>query len=93
MLEREKEQELADLLMSGPRGRRLLLEYAIRSEHLHDSRQRGDSFALGVIHASYELDPGKGTSVKLFGPGAADVGMIENLAFFRRSGFGDLMSM
>lgn len=80
MREREKEQELADLLMSGPRGRRLLLEYAVRSEQLHDSRQRGDSFALGVFYASYELDPGKGTSVKLFGPGAADVGMIENLA-------------
>lgn len=80
MREREEEQELADLLMSGPRGRRLLLEYAVRSEQLHDSGQRGDSFALGVTYASYELDPGKGTSVKLFGSGAADVGMIENLA-------------
>ena len=68
---------LAELLMRGPRGRRLLLEYAVRSEQLHDPEYREDSLGSGVFLASYHLDPGKGTSVVLFGPGAAEAEMQE----------------
>lgn len=58
---------LVDVLMRGPRGRRLLLEYALASDRLHDPEYREDSFNAGVFLASYHLDPGKGTSVQLFG--------------------------
>lgn len=67
------EQGFADLLISGPRGRRLLLEYALRSEQLHDSAPNLDSFALGFFRASQKYDVAKGTLVVLFGPGAAAV--------------------
>lgn len=58
---------LAELLMHGPRGRRLLLEFAVASERLHDNGHHDDSFSAGVFWASYQLDPNKGTSVSLFG--------------------------
>ena len=64
---------LADLLMRGPRGRRLLLEYAIASDRLHDPEYREDSFNAGVFLASYHLDPGKGTSVQLIGDVGAEI--------------------
>ncbi|WP_166848080.1 hypothetical protein [Isoptericola sp. BMS4] len=47
-------------LLSGPRGRRLCLELA----QLLD-----DEVYQAVFHASYDLDPGAGTSVVMFGPG------------------------
>ena len=62
-----KTTSLAGLLMRGPRGRRLLLEYVLASERLHDPKYREDSFSAGVFLASYHLDPGKGTSVQLIG--------------------------
>lgn len=58
---------LVGLLVRGPRGRRMLLEYAIASERIHDPEYREDSFSAGVFVASYYLDPGKGTSVQLIG--------------------------
>lgn len=64
---------LAALLMRGPRGRRLLLEYAIASDRLHDPEYREDSFNAGVFLASYHLDPGKGTSVQLIGDVGAEI--------------------
>ncbi|MCC9145714.1 MULTISPECIES: hypothetical protein [unclassified Arthrobacter] len=48
-------------LLAGPRGRRLCLELVSEL----DPRVRAAVFELG-----YELDPGKGMSVVLFGPGA-----------------------
>ena len=59
--------DLAAALMHGPRGRRLLLEFALLSDRLGDPEPRDDSFSAGVWDASYELDPGKGTSVVRFG--------------------------
>ncbi|WRS30973.1 hypothetical protein U6G28_04625 [Actinomycetaceae bacterium MB13-C1-2] len=55
--------DLADSLLAGPRGRRLLLEYATESERLSGRAMRADSFIRAASSASYEMDPGKGTSV------------------------------
>lgn len=63
-------------LMQGPRGRRLLLEYAIASERLNDPEHRDDSFTAGVFLASYHLDPGKGTSTRLFGDVGAGIAVV-----------------
>ena len=60
-------QSFADLLMRGPRGRRLLLEYAIASEQLHDPEYREDSLSAGVFIASHQMDPDVGTSVQMMG--------------------------
>lgn len=57
---------MVERLLRGPRGRRLLLEFAIASDGLSDYEYRADSFASGVFQTSYDLDPGKGTSVKMY---------------------------
>lgn len=70
------EQAIADLataLLQGPRGRRLLLEYALASERSAGGEAREDSFRSAVFFASYHLDPGKGSTAVLVGPGAKDV--------------------
>jgi hypothetical protein len=56
----------ADLL-SGPRGRRLCLELALTPPS--EPSEAAESLAHAVFYASYNLDPGRGTSVVLFGPG------------------------
>ena len=63
----KKVTSLAGFLVRGPRGRRLLLEYALASERLRDPEYREDSLSAGVFLVSYHLDPGKGTSVQLIG--------------------------
>jgi len=54
-------------LLAGPRGRRLCLEFA--RERLDDT-QEADELRQALFYAAYELDPGRGTSRVLFGPGA-----------------------
>lgn len=58
-------------LLVGPRGRRLCLELARRQA---DDRgeARDVEFAHAAFFAGYELDPGRGTSIRLFGPGASE---------------------
>jgi hypothetical protein len=60
----------ADALLEGPRGRRLCLEAAMGGSRYGE----GASAELfqGVFHAAYDLDPGRGTSRVMFGPGADD---------------------
>ena len=48
-------------LLSGPRGRRLLLEYANLSEQVTRDYDEG-SLLYAVMHAAHQLDPGRGTS-------------------------------
>ncbi|GAB2843587.1 hypothetical protein GCM10027092_05620 [Yaniella soli] len=67
---------LAELLMHGPRGRRLLLEFAVASERLHDNGHHDDSFSAAVFWASYQLDPNKGTSVSLYGDANAEIANV-----------------
>lgn len=50
----------------------MLLEYALASERLSGRNDREDSFSAAEFLASYHLDPGKGSSAVLFGPGAAE---------------------
>lgn len=78
---------LSEALLEGSRGRRLLLEYAVASDHLDAPEHRDDSFSSGVFLASYHLDSGKGTSVRLFGNVDARIAVVtaeevaERLAF------------
>ena len=61
---------LTEALLAGPRGRRLLLEYAqIADEHARDEHTQ-DSFSSGVFYAACQLDVGSGTSRVIYGPGA-----------------------
>jgi len=61
---------LTEALLAGPRGRRLLLEYA----HIADNRTRDghtqDSVSSGVFYATYRIDVARGTAGVLYGPGA-----------------------
>lgn len=52
----------ASMLLSGSRGRRLLLEYALESQRLADPDFREPTLFNAVRLTSYDLDPGKGTS-------------------------------
>lgn len=56
---------VTEMLLAGPRGRRLLLEFAIASEQLTDPEYHEDSLSSAAFFASYDLDPDKGTSVQL----------------------------
>ncbi|WP_430591842.1 hypothetical protein [Humidisolicoccus flavus] len=60
-------EEWSELLMLGPRGRRLLLEFALRAERLRDSEQFDDSFATAVMLAATALEPGQTSSTAFFG--------------------------
>lgn len=66
----------AEALLQGPRGRRLLLQYATASERLHDPEYRENGFSAGASLASYLLDPDRVGSVQLFGDGAAETPFI-----------------
>lgn len=63
---------LTEDLLRGRRGRRMLLEFALASERLSGTEGCENSFSAAVFLASYHLDPGKGSSAVLFGPGAAE---------------------
>lgn len=61
---------MVEALLSGPRGRRALLEYALASERLTGQGERGDSLTSAVFFASHHLDPGKGRAAFLLDTGA-----------------------
>ncbi|MFV0634465.1 hypothetical protein [Demequina sp.] len=64
----------ADALVAGPRGRRLLLEFALECERASGIEYSDDAFSAAVFDASYHLDPGAGTSrVRAFYLGEAAV--------------------
>lgn len=67
-----EELRVAEALSRGPRGRRLLLEYALASERLAGQDEQEDSLRSAVFLASYHLDPHKGSTAVLFGPGAEE---------------------
>ena len=74
MHEQDRQHRLADALLSGPRGRRLLLEYALASERIEGKDERDDSLSLAVFIASYHLELRSGsTSGALMGPGAEEI--------------------
>lgn len=51
-----------ETLLSGPRGRRLLLEFALASERTEDTDYNRHRLMPAVSYAAYELDPGRGRS-------------------------------
>ncbi|WP_053062031.1 hypothetical protein [Rhodococcus sp. ARP2] len=62
----------ADILLSGPRGRRMLLAYAIDAERALRPEPGDGMFRISAHRAAYHLDVGQGTSRVLFGPGAEE---------------------
>lgn len=62
---------VVETLLAGPRGRRLLLEYADAAERLSEV-QSDNSFHRAVFLAAYRLDVDRGSGVVMFGPGAEE---------------------
>ncbi len=61
---------LTEVLLAGPRGRRLLLEYAQLADDRARDEHTQDSFSSGVFYATYRIDVAHGTAGVLYGPGA-----------------------
>lgn len=59
-----------DALLDGPRGRRLCLEVADLAATAASEDPNRNDFGMARFYAAYNLDPGRGKSVVLFGPGA-----------------------
>lgn len=53
----------ADTLLSGPRGRRMLLDYVMDAERIRRPEPHDDSFRSAVFLASHHLDPERDSSV------------------------------
>ncbi len=64
--------DAAEMLLAGPWGRRLLLEYALGAEHSSGPESQQDSLRSAVFLASYHLNVARGTATVLFGPGAEE---------------------
>lgn len=62
----------AESLLSGPRGRRMLLAYAIDAERTLQPEPGDEIFRITAHRAAYHLDVGQGTTRVLFGPGAEE---------------------
>lgn len=62
----------ADALTVGPRGRRMLLAYAMEVARTQPSDSSGDSLGSSVFLASYHLECARGSAPGLFGPGAEE---------------------
>ena len=60
---------VVETLLAGPRGRRLLLEYALTADRLSNTQSQ-NSFHTSVFLAAYHLDVDHGSGVVMFGPGA-----------------------
>ncbi|QXF80578.1 hypothetical protein SAMN04490240_3338 [Rhodococcus pyridinivorans] len=70
MTARDTPANLTEALPAGPRGRRLLLEYAqIADDRTRDGHTQ-DSFSSGVFYATYRIDVARGTAGVLYGHGA-----------------------
>ncbi|MFD6894093.1 hypothetical protein ACFWB0_06020 [Rhodococcus sp. NPDC060086] len=59
----------ADALLTGPRGRRLLLEFARAADSAVQENYTESSFSSVIFYAAHALDPNPGV---LFGPGAGE---------------------
>ncbi|MFE7417910.1 hypothetical protein [Rhodococcus sp. NPDC057529] len=62
----------AEVLLAGPRGRRMLLAYARDAEQTLQPESCSDSFDYAVSLASYHLESGQEGARVLFGPGAEE---------------------
>ena len=62
----------AESLLSGPRGRRMLLAYAIDAERTLRPEPGDGMFRISAHRAAYHLDVGQGTTRVLFGLGAEE---------------------
>lgn len=61
-----------EALLAGPRGRRLLLEYALDAEQCVGVESQRDTLHSAVFRASYRVDVARGTGTVMFGPGAEE---------------------
>ena len=58
---------IAELLLAGPRGRRLLLEYALETELQRNPVRTDETLGQAVVYASHRLDPDDMTASAVFG--------------------------
>lgn len=70
MTARDTPANLTEVLLAGPRGRRLLLEYAQIADDRARDEHTQDSFSSGVFYATYRIDVARGTAGVLYGSGA-----------------------
>lgn len=70
MVAGETPATLTEALLAGPRGRRLLLEYARLADERVRVEHTQDSFCSGVFYAAHQLDAGSGVACVSYGPGA-----------------------
>lgn len=60
--------EIVDALLAGPRGRRLLLAYALEIDEPPSSGDHTDTFRSAAFLAAFSLDPDRDGAVRLFDP-------------------------
>ncbi|ATQ30231.1 hypothetical protein CS378_16735 [Rhodococcus ruber] len=60
--------DLTEALLAGPRGRRLLLEYAQLADDRAREGHTHDSFSSSVFYATYRIDVARGSAGVLYGP-------------------------
>ena len=63
-----------DALLAGPRGRRLCLEVAEAAATAASQDAKRSGFGLARFYAAHHMDPGRGRSAVIFGPGS-DAGL------------------
>ncbi|MDN5731622.1 MAG: hypothetical protein L0I94_10640 [Yaniella sp.] len=76
MNSRSPTSSIEQILLSGPRGRRLLLEYALASELANNPVRTEDTFGHAVVVASRHLEPGNNTTA-VFGWHNSDIPPLE----------------
>lgn len=69
--------DIAELLLTGRRGRRVLWEFVLDSEFRALAELAEHPLNLAMFHASYQVEVGRGDAVVMFGPGAEEVGRIK----------------
>lgn len=68
---------IEEMLLTGPRGRRLLLEYVLASELAHNPIRTEETFGYAAIHASLRLAPDPRNTNVAFGWSTSDIRQTE----------------
>lgn len=71
------ELSIEQVLLSGPRGRRFLLEYALASELARNPVRAEGTFGHAAILASRHLEPGNNNTDAVFGEPMSDTHLVE----------------
>ncbi len=69
----DEKVKTADALLAGPRGRRLLLAFALEAERLLGLEEDGESLRYAVVLAAHHLESGRESWRVVYGPDTDDV--------------------